>query len=87
MTEDREIEVEIIEVESRQPANQPSVESTKPQSTRTWGQMPQRVFRLPKWLLPVLILVGIVVILIALVLFILIGIPLLIIRSILRLLR
>lgn len=87
MTEHEEIEVEVIEVDSGRPGI-PREQRTGPrQAGQVRTRIHQNVMRLPKWLLPLLMVVGILVALLALVLFLLIGIPLLLVRALLRLLR
>jgi len=87
VSQSEEIEVEVVEVESHRPLSRSPGSSPEADASPGWSRMPPRVFQLPKWLLPILIVLGLIVLLVALLLFVVIGIPWLIIRGILRLLR
>lgn len=96
MTDNQEIEVEVVEIESRPRAEEASRPPAGPQqnasarsahSGRASYRNLQRIVTIPKWLLLVLVVIGIALALIALVLFLVIGIPVLLVRALLRLLR
>lgn len=96
MTDNQEIEVEVVEIESRPRAGETSRLPVRPQRDASArgadsGRAPYRnlqpIVTIPKWLLPVLVVIGIAVALIALALFLVIGIPVLLVRALLRLLR
>jgi len=85
VSEPQEIEVEVVEIEQRVPAAADS--APPPPEQRPWRRMPQRVMTLPKWLLPLLVVGAVLFLVVAFILAVVIGIPYLIIRTILRQLR
>ena len=95
MSENQEIEVEVVEVVDKEPSSRPSTvpasRSTEPGpdgSQRPFGRgIPIRSLRIPGYLWPLAIIFGIILFLLAVLLFVFIALPLLILRAILRLFR
>ena len=99
MSDSQEIEVEVVEVVDKEPAKQSAHESkahpaSRPKqaaadgSQRPFGRgIPIRSLRIPVYLWPLAIIFGLALFLLAITVGVLIAIPFLLIRAILRLFR